>query len=656
MAGKPAVTAAAVFLLLLSSLSSSSLVSGSSTHNARKLTSTSRHLLQDTTVPATIVESLQTALNITLTQGVELVGAIVDAGQSGSVSLQSITKILNKLANFTEAGGTEAIDLLVNALNQTAALVGITADPSVAAALGTVQNLAASVVDAANNLTRTVLGGETGQNYSRHSVVPPRADPLDSLREYRGGFNYSNEHYWASTAWTGAWGYIIGAFFLALLIMSAITFLMWAFCLCCCSSKRPAGPFLREPAHRPLIIVLVTVCACIALAGYIMAWVAYSRYNGPLNKANDEVLQLGVNTGADLREISSVLTNVSATIPSLKSSLAAPIVSINAQANSIETKTNDANDRFGNLLLAIKIGLWITTGVGVLTLIVGVLGAITHWRPLNLSLFFWGLLLSLLAWWLAGLAYFLWKFAQDGCGSMEDYLNNQPGSDLQELIHCTDGQAFSSVAQGAQTLVQLLTPVSNLLSSASAAALTLLAQLACQTSDASACLLGSSSVATSQFITVGQQVADILPLANDLLQCKPVSDFFTTLTTDQCPVVRRNIKLTWVGFILLASSLSLLSLLWVWSVLSIRARRGHVRGSGGKYLPQQHVDFNSMRTAPASAVYPGYPVESDASGGLQHNVVIQELPRSQYAKYSTKPPVSEGHSKGSKLPAGSYVG
>ncbi|KAM2064349.1 hypothetical protein ACFX16_027754 [Malus domestica] len=52
---------------------------------------------------------------------------------------------------------------------------------------------------------RVVFGEQSGLN---------RPDPLRHLKSYNGGYDITNKHYWASTAFTGVHGYVIAGVWL----------------------------------------------------------------------------------------------------------------------------------------------------------------------------------------------------------------------------------------------------------------------------------------------------------------------------------------------------------------------------------------------------------------------------------------------------------
>lgn len=65
-----------------------------------------------------------------------------------------------------------------------------------------------------------------------------RPDPLRGFHEYKGGFDVDSEHYWSSAAFTGIWGYAIGAVWLLVGVLLALCFLIRS---CCRNSSKQNG-------------------------------------------------------------------------------------------------------------------------------------------------------------------------------------------------------------------------------------------------------------------------------------------------------------------------------------------------------------------------------------------------------------------------------
>jgi hypothetical protein len=62
-----------------------------------------------------------------------------------------------------------------------------------------------------------------------------RPDPLNGFRQYKAGFDPESKDYWASAAFTGIWGYAIGAAWLCI----GLVLLLYALIAACCRKLRP---------------------------------------------------------------------------------------------------------------------------------------------------------------------------------------------------------------------------------------------------------------------------------------------------------------------------------------------------------------------------------------------------------------------------------
>lgn len=108
-----------------------------------------------------------------------------------------------------------------------------------------------------------------------------RPDPLKGFHEYKGGFDWDSKHYWASAAFTGIWGYAIGAVWLCIGVCLGLYFWI-AFC-CRRSQKKNRLNSMNRPnrgsgtvySEKPVVtkarVFLLGVLWAVAFVGGVLA-------------------------------------------------------------------------------------------------------------------------------------------------------------------------------------------------------------------------------------------------------------------------------------------------------------------------------------------------------------------------------------------------
>ncbi|CAN1290180.1 hypothetical protein LINPERPRIM_LOCUS20586 [Linum perenne] len=121
-----------------------------------------------------------------------------------------------------------------------------------------------------------------------------RKDPLDHLNRYTGGFNISNEHYWASVSATAV------PFFLLAGIWFVVFGLSLAFiCLCyCCCRGDPYGYSRACYALSLIFLIFFTVAA---IAGCVVLYTGQGKFNGITSDTLDYVVSQADVTAESLK-------------------------------------------------------------------------------------------------------------------------------------------------------------------------------------------------------------------------------------------------------------------------------------------------------------------------------------------------------------------
>ncbi|CAN6237355.1 unnamed protein product [Urochloa humidicola] len=132
-----------------------------------------------------------------------------------------------------------------------------------------------------------------------------RKDPLDGLRYYTGGWNISDEHYWASVGFTAAPAFAAAAVWFA--VFGAALFLAGC-CFCCCPGPRGGGAASSySPARLAVTLVLLLAATAAAAAGCAVLYDGQGRFHGSTAATVDYVARQSGETVANLRGFAGFL-------------------------------------------------------------------------------------------------------------------------------------------------------------------------------------------------------------------------------------------------------------------------------------------------------------------------------------------------------------
>ncbi|CAN1290177.1 hypothetical protein LINPERPRIM_LOCUS20586 [Linum perenne] len=190
-----------------------------------------------------------------------------------------------------------------------------------------------------------------------------RKDPLDHLNRYTGGFNISNEHYWASVSATAV------PFFLLAGIWFVVFGLSLAFiCLCyCCCRGDPYGYSRACYALSLIFLIFFTVAA---IAGCVVLYTGQGKFNGITSDTLDYVVSQADVTAESLKNVSSYLAAAkSVDVDSLflpadmRNKLDNLVAKANSSGNTLSSRTQDNRKKIKDGLNGMRLALIILAAV-----------------------------------------------------------------------------------------------------------------------------------------------------------------------------------------------------------------------------------------------------------------------------------------------------
>ncbi|XVF34515.1 hypothetical protein REPUB_Repub18cG0065200 [Reevesia pubescens] len=242
-----------------------------------------------------------------------------------------------------------------------------------------------------------------------------RKDPLNDFKKYTGGWNISNEHYWASVAFTAV------PFF----AIAAIWFMIFALCLfiicirhCCC--QLDSYGYSRTAYALSLIFLILFTIA--AIVGCVVLYTGQGKFHASTTNTLDYAVNKADVTAENLRNVSDYLS--AAKKISVDSVILSPDVQkgiddiekkINSSASTLSSQTGDNKEKIQHGLDRMRLALIIVAAV-------------------MLFLAFLGFLFSIL-----GLQCLVYTVAGDACVAMDEWVQNPTAhTALDDILPCVD--------------------------------------------------------------------------------------------------------------------------------------------------------------------------------------------------------------------------
>eukprot|EP00249_Psilotum_nudum_P005932 c19333_g1_i1 orf=552-2480(-) len=433
-----------------------------------------------------------------------------------------------------------------------------------------------------------------------------RYDPLNNFHRYRGGWNISEEHYWASVGFTAWPGFLLAAVWIA---FGAILLLL-SLCCCCCCRERLKGPHDSGKLFPILLLLLLFTSA--ALAGCTLLYIGQGKFHDEISDTLDYVVNQSDIVVVQLQNVSALLTETKA-ITVLSYSLSESDLSqiqqlntrISSAANSLQTTTADNSHKIRNALNDVRLAMIIVAGVMLLLVLLGFFFAVLGVWPLLYLLIFIGWFLVAGTWILCGVYILLNNCLGDTCVAMGEWVDNPSlKTSLDKILPCVDVDTAHSTLDIADRLTNetvvgmnnIITNILNRNASLGPQMPTVCDPIQPQLSQSGCVNLTNAAEAWSPYICndtgitctsrgrVTPQVYDQLnvsatiisglyektPFLVDLEDCQFVRNAFTYVRANHCHPLWKFSKWEYIGLALVSGGAMLSILFWI---IYIRRRR-----------------------------------------------------------------------------------
>lgn len=443
-----------------------------------------------------------------------------------------------------------------------------------------------------------------------------RKDPLNGYKQYTGGWNISNNHYWASVGFTA-----VPLFALALVWFVGFGFVLLLICCCYCCCRRRSYSYSRTAYALSLILLILFTCA--AIIGSIVLYTGQGKFHSSTSNTLDYVVGQANITVDNLRNFSESLAaaeNISVDQVLLPGDMRGKIDAIqtklNSSANDLDAKTKDNSRKIQRVLDRVVLDLIIVAAVMLLLAFLGFLFSILGLQFLASILVIVGWILVAGTFILCGVFLLLHNVVGDTCVAMNDWVAHPHAhTALDDILPCVDSAtANESLYRGREVTYQLVNVVNQVVNNISnrnfpPSAKPLYynqsgplmpplcnpytANLSNRTCTAGEVTLNNASQVWKGYIcqaavvsgteictTTGRVTPSIYnqmaaavsvsqgiylygPFLTDLEDCTFVRQTFTEINNNYCPDLEKHSKWIYIGLVMVSTAVMLSLIFWV---------------------------------------------------------------------------------------------
>ncbi|KAM7263365.1 hypothetical protein ACFE04_001048 [Oxalis oulophora] len=280
-----------------------------------------------------------------------------------------------------------------------------------------------------------------------------RPDPLNHFSHYNAGFNVTNKHYWASTAFTGVYGVVIAGVWMLCGVGYGI--FVVAQKLASSGSSSPSHPpTSSEHIYRYYVAVFVLVIfftiLVIIASGFVLA--ANQSSMKRTKRLKNTILDAGQNVQQAIRKVITGLTEIQYQLlpydPQMTHQLNLTTHQLRRESRVIHNYVQK-NGHYVNMGIQTSYIVHLVIVIVNLTLVVTALDSLMicysasvmhlmHWHPGFIAVIFLCWILTMLCWVFTGFDFFLHNFAEDTCLALNDFEENPQNNSWSSMLPCLE--------------------------------------------------------------------------------------------------------------------------------------------------------------------------------------------------------------------------
>ncbi|KAI4379366.1 hypothetical protein MLD38_005677 [Melastoma candidum] len=325
-----------------------------------------------------------------------------------------------------------------------------------------------------------VVGSETRRNLAgagsegNSSLVlaagrTRRRDPTNNFERYTGGWNISNDHYWASVVFTAIPFFGIAAAWFVIFGIS-----LGCICLChCCCRREPYGYSRLAYALSLIFLILFTVSA---IVGCVVLYTGQGKFHSSTSNTLVYVVDQAKSTSQNLEDVSKYLAAAkqigvgSFSLPaSVRNNIDEVETKINSSAATLSNNTTKNSRNIQDGLDSMRWSLIILAGVMLFLAFLGFLFSVLGLQCLVYTLVILGWILVVGTFILCGVFLLLHNVIADTCVAMDEWVQHPAEhTALDDIIPCVDNAtAQETLLRTKDVTYQLVTIVNTAITNVS---------------------------------------------------------------------------------------------------------------------------------------------------------------------------------------------
>ncbi|XP_040376278.1 uncharacterized protein LOC102704951 [Oryza brachyantha] len=301
-----------------------------------------------------------------------------------------------------------------------------------------------------------------------------RKDPLDGLRLYAGGWNISDEHYWASVGFTAAPVFAAAGIWFVVL---GIALLLAGRCFCCCPGRGGGGSYSCTALVVSLVLLLAFTAA--AAIGCAVLYDGQGRFHGSTTATVDYVAGQSGDAVASLRGFASSMESAKAvgvgpvSLPAnVKGRIDGVVRKVSSAADELAARTASNAAKIRAALETIRKILIVVAATMLILAVIGLAFSICGMESLVYVLVFVGWILVTATILLCGTFLLLHNVVGDTCAAMGEWmlLHPQPQARtaLDDILPCVDtAAAADALARSKEVTYQLVAVLNGVIANVS---------------------------------------------------------------------------------------------------------------------------------------------------------------------------------------------
>ncbi|KOM42021.1 hypothetical protein LR48_Vigan04g221900 [Vigna angularis] len=440
-----------------------------------------------------------------------------------------------------------------------------------------------------------------------------RKDPLNSFNKYIYGWNITDNHYWASVAYTAV----------PMFSIAAVWFLGFGLCLFTigvCYFCRKREPYGYSPTCYALSLILLMLFTFTAVIGCAVLYIGQGSFHHSMSSTLQYVVHQADSTVDKLRNVSDNLNQAKQVgidrifLPTnVQTDIDAAETDINNSAGTLADKTKENSDNIQDLLDSARLALIIIAAVMLVLTFLGFLFSIFGIQLLVYILVMAGWVLVTGALILCGSFLVLHNATADSCVAVNEWIQYPIAhTAMDDILPCVDNataqETFLRSKEVTSELVnlvnQVITNASNInfapnftplyynqsgplmpllcnpfhpdmtdrqcdpgevtLSNATQA----YGSFVCQVSPSEICMTQGRLTPTfynqvSAGINVANNLYNDAPSLVELQDCTFVRETLSVISTDHCPGLRRYSRWIYVGLVMVSFAVMFSLIFWI---------------------------------------------------------------------------------------------